>query len=139
MSSSYDNKVLTGSQLERRMHGDPQMFQTLSKRVYGDSVVGELFGLTVHGASSMSRVFTGYEAAEARASFPRLSKLYFLEIYVPKECVSTFLESLCHSARRYLLAPQMQTERPCLLESRGNLIGSVLRHLRSDRGSISIS
>jgi hypothetical protein len=40
MSFSYDNKVLTGIQWGRRMHGDPRVFQTLSERVCGDSVVG---------------------------------------------------------------------------------------------------
>jgi hypothetical protein len=41
MSFSYDNKVLTGIQWGRRMHGDPRAFQTLSERVCGDySVAG---------------------------------------------------------------------------------------------------
>jgi len=95
MSFSYDNKVLTGIQWGRRMHGDPRAFQTLSERVCGDSVAGGnrrtcllLLYMVPHGP----HLYEGSRMRRIRSmrKFPEVIEAIFLEIYVPKKkCLST--------------------------------------------------
>jgi hypothetical protein len=94
MSFSYDNKVLTRSQWGKRMHGNPQTFQTLSKCVY-DDLVAEGSRRTVWSYCAYARHMSRAPREQPYAKHARVFR-FIIRRYIPRNiCTKTMLAHLC--------------------------------------------